>query len=167
MLLICIKCLLQRYSLGSLELPLILPLSYQMKRLGDCLWFVVLKEGSPLAMSADVAFTAVRKVAMCVIVYSSSVACLGKLPPSLDPFHSSPYPLTLLLSYSWCSGVSCDACGKGGFSGKRYKCLVCYDFDLCTDCYEAGETGSGRHTTLHPMQCILTRVDAGRSAIGC
>ena len=118
-------------------------------------------------VSFDVAFTAVRKLAMCVIFYSSLVACLGKLPPSLYPLHSSPYPLTLLLSHSWCSGVSCDACGKGGFSGKRYKCLVCYDFDLCTDCYEAGETGSGRHTTLHPMQCILTRVDAGRSAIGC
>lgn len=58
-------------------------------------------------------------------------------------------------------GVSCDACGKGGFSGKRFKCLLCYDFDLCSDCHEAGETGSGRHMTTHPMQCILTRVDAG------
>ena len=58
-------------------------------------------------------------------------------------------------------GVSCDACGKGGFSGKRFKCLLCYDFDLCSDCHEAGETGSGRHSTVHPMQCILTRVDAG------
>lgn len=58
------------------------------------------------------------------------------------------------------NGVSCDACGKGGFSGNRYKCLVCYDFDLCSDCYSSGETGTGRHTTSHPMQCILTKVDA-------
>lgn len=58
------------------------------------------------------------------------------------------------------SGVSCDACGKSGFSGKRYKCLTCYDFDLCSECYEAGETGTSRHSTTHPMQCILTRVDA-------
>ena len=60
-------------------------------------------------------------------------------------------------------GVSCDACGKGSFSGKRYKCLVCYDFDLCAECYEAGETGTGRHATTHPMQCILTRVDSGNN----
>ena len=58
------------------------------------------------------------------------------------------------------SGVSCDACGKGGFTGKRYKCLTCYDFDLCQDCYESGETGQGRHATDHPMQVILSRVEA-------
>ena len=60
------------------------------------------------------------------------------------------------------SGVSCDACGKGGFGGKRYKCLICYDFDLCSECYDAGrEGGNGQHEVSHPMQCILTRVDAG------
>ena len=59
------------------------------------------------------------------------------------------------------TGVSCDACGKGGFTGKRYKCLTCYDFDLCQDCYESGETGQGRHATDHPMQVILSRVEAG------
>ncbi|XP_064386220.1 uncharacterized protein LOC135334795 isoform X4 [Halichondria panicea] len=63
-------------------------------------------------------------------------------------------------------GVSCDACGKGGFSGNRYKCLVCYDFDLCGDCYSSGETGTGKHSSSHPMQCILTKVDAGRRRAG-
>lgn len=62
-------------------------------------------------------------------------------------------------------GVSCDACGKSSFSGKRYKCLMCYDFDLCTECYESGETGTSRHSTSHPMQCILTRVDSGQSRV--
>lgn len=58
-------------------------------------------------------------------------------------------------------GVSCDACGKGGFGGKRYKCLICYDFDLCSECYDSGrEGGNGQHELAHPMQCILTRVDA-------
>ncbi|GAB6024947.1 hypothetical protein CHUAL_010048 [Chamberlinius hualienensis] len=55
-------------------------------------------------------------------------------------------------------GVSCDSCLVGNFRGKRYKCLVCYDYDLCATCYEAGATNT-RHTAAHPMQCILTRSD--------
>ncbi|KAK7486219.1 hypothetical protein BaRGS_00022542 [Batillaria attramentaria] len=55
-------------------------------------------------------------------------------------------------------GVSCDSCLKGNFRGRRYKCLICYDYDLCSTCYEAGATTT-RHTTDHPMQCILTRSD--------
>ncbi|KAG7252586.1 hypothetical protein CRUP_002651 [Coryphaenoides rupestris] len=55
-------------------------------------------------------------------------------------------------------GVSCDACLKGNFRGRRFKCLICYDYDLCASCYEGGATTT-RHTTEHPMQCILTRVD--------
>lgn len=55
-------------------------------------------------------------------------------------------------------GVSCDSCLKGNFKGRRYKCLICYDYDLCSACYESGATNT-RHTTDHPMQCILTRAD--------
>ncbi|KAK8397073.1 hypothetical protein O3P69_005203 [Scylla paramamosain] len=55
-------------------------------------------------------------------------------------------------------GVSCDACLKANFRGRRYKCLICYDYDLCSACYEGGATTT-RHTTDHPMQCILTRHD--------
>lgn len=58
------------------------------------------------------------------------------------------------------SGVSCDSCLKENFRGRRYKCLICYDYDLCATCYEAGATTT-RHTTEHPMQCILTRSDFG------
>lgn len=55
-------------------------------------------------------------------------------------------------------GVSCDSCLKGNFRGRRYKCLICYDYDLCEACYEKNAT-STRHSVEHPMQCILTRAD--------
>lgn len=55
-------------------------------------------------------------------------------------------------------GVSCDSCLKANFRGRRYKCLICYDYDLCATCYEVGATTT-RHTADHPMQCILTRTD--------
>lgn len=55
-------------------------------------------------------------------------------------------------------GVSCDSCLKSNFRGRRYKCLICYDYDLCAICYEEGAT-STRHSADHPMQCILTRSD--------
>lgn len=55
-------------------------------------------------------------------------------------------------------GVSCDSCSIGNFRGKRFKCLICYDYDLCSTCYENGATTT-RHTADHPMQCILTRTD--------
>lgn len=67
--------------------------------------------------------------------------------------------LCILLFLS--AGVSCDACLKGNFRGRRFKCLICYDYDLCASCYESGATTT-RHTTEHPMQCILTRVDYGK-----
>jgi len=35
---------------------------------------------------------------------------------------------------------------------------VCYDYDLCANCYEAGASTT-RHSSDHPMQCILTRAD--------
>lgn len=55
-------------------------------------------------------------------------------------------------------GVSCDSCRKNNFRGLRYKCLTCYDYDLCSSCHGDGLTSS-RHTVNHPMQCIIARND--------
>jgi len=55
-------------------------------------------------------------------------------------------------------GVSCDSCLKGNFRGRRFKCLICYDYDLCSACFESG-VATTRHSASHPMQCILTRSD--------
>jgi len=71
-------------------------------------------------------------------------------------------------------GVSCDSCLKGNFRGRRFKCLVCYDFDLCAACYESGTSTShhsNSHSSSHAMQCILTRTDhelfySGENAAG-
>lgn len=60
------------------------------------------------------------------------------------------------------SGVSCDSCLKNNFRGRRYKCLICIDYDLCATCYESGAT-TNQHTTEHPMQCILSRSDFGKT----
>jgi len=58
-------------------------------------------------------------------------------------------PIELMSAHE---GVSCDTCGKSNFRSKRYKCLICYDYDLCSTCYEQGETSSN-HANEHPMQC--------------
>ncbi|KAF5305805.1 hypothetical protein FQA39_LY09141 [Lamprigera yunnana] len=55
-------------------------------------------------------------------------------------------------------GITCVSCRICNFRGKRYKCLICPTYDLCSTCYEEGTT-MGDHTVNHPMQCVLTRAD--------
>ncbi|XP_053431362.1 E3 ubiquitin-protein ligase MIB2 isoform X3 [Nycticebus coucang] len=61
--------------------------------------------------------------------------------------------------------IICDYCKKHGLRGMRWKCRVCPDYDLCTQCYmqarhdlahafERYETAHSRPVTLSPRQGI-------------
>lgn len=62
--------------------------------------------------------------------------------------------------------IICDCCKKHGLRGMRWKCRVCFDYDLCTQCYmhnkhdlahafERYETAHSRPVTLSPRQGLL------------
>lgn len=40
--------------------------------------------------------------------------------------------------------IVCDGCQTGNFKGRRFKCIICPDFDLCEDC-------EGKKVHSHPM----------------
>nr|VZH99972.1 unnamed protein product [Spirometra erinaceieuropaei] len=54
--------------------------------------------------------------------------------------------------------VTCDACNQSSFQLRRYKCLRCFDYDLCGDCFD-NERESIMHSKTHPMQCLLLEAD--------
>ncbi|XP_041954145.1 E3 ubiquitin-protein ligase MIB2 isoform X2 [Alosa sapidissima] len=45
------------------------------------------------------------------------------------------------------SNIICDGCKKHGIMGMRWKCKVCYDYDLCTQCYM-----NSKHDLAHPFE---------------
>lgn len=49
-------------------------------------------------------------------------------------------------------GVTCDGC-QGPIAGIRYKCSVCYDYDLCEACESKG---AAVHDLSHPLLKIAT-----------
>lgn len=49
-------------------------------------------------------------------------------------------------------GINCDGCAKKNFTGKRFKCLVCPDYDLCEVC-------EADNTHQHPMIRCSSQTD--------
>ncbi|KAL1421082.1 hypothetical protein MTO96_023509 [Rhipicephalus appendiculatus] len=43
-------------------------------------------------------------------------------------------------------GIECDACDRKDITGTRWKCEVCFNYDLCDDCYKRG-----KHYQDHPF----------------
>ncbi|XP_072101518.1 E3 ubiquitin-protein ligase MIB2 isoform X1 [Mobula birostris] len=43
--------------------------------------------------------------------------------------------------------IICDFCKKHGIMGMRWKCKVCFDYDLCTQCYMVN-----KHDLTHPFE---------------
>jgi next-to-BRCA1 protein 1 len=54
-------------------------------------------------------------------------------------------------------GVTCDGC-NGSVVGMRYKCSVCFDYDLCESC----EAKGGVHDQSHPLIKIATPINYNR-----
>ena len=46
--------------------------------------------------------------------------------------------------------IICNFCKRKSFTGDRYKCFECIDFDLCSICFE-GRKISDSHKLFHPM----------------
>ena len=48
-------------------------------------------------------------------------------------------------------GVSCGVCDREIIDRIRYRCLVCFDYELCYTCYNAFAV-SHQHTNKHEME---------------
>jgi hypothetical protein len=44
------------------------------------------------------------------------------------------------------ANVVCDICNSGPIKGIRYRCAICYDYDLCSKCEK-----KGKHPASHPL----------------
>ncbi|XP_017068169.2 E3 ubiquitin-protein ligase KCMF1 [Drosophila eugracilis] len=54
--------------------------------------------------------------------------------------------------------ICCDGCQRENFSGRRFRCLRCANYDLCGDCYDQ-QVETLYHRIDHPMQLILDQDD--------
>jgi len=53
--------------------------------------------------------------------------------------------------------VQCDGCHRESFTGFRYRCQRCHNYQLCQDCFWRGRT-SAHHSPDHQMKEYLSYV---------
>lgn len=56
--------------------------------------------------------------------------------------------------------IVCDGCDSQGIGGMRYKCTICYDYDLCYMCYHGD-----KHVLSHPFKRFDSATSPGYVAI--
>jgi hypothetical protein len=61
-------------------------------------------------------------------------------------------------------GVSCDLCQSSPIRGVRYKCEVCRDYDLCSNCYTTFNIELNDHKPDHQMRRIERSHRSGYSS---
>jgi len=58
--------------------------------------------------------------------------------------------------------AKCNICKQNPILGFRYRCLKCFNFDMCQDCFFAGKGGRYKnHKMTHPMQEYCTTTTSG------
>jgi len=67
--------------------------------------------------------------------------------PTLIILLSLPFSVSFFLSGVRHSNIICDSCKKHGIMGMRWKCKVCFDYDLCTQCYM-----NNKHDLTHAFE---------------
>ncbi|KAJ3161438.1 hypothetical protein HDU86_007220 [Geranomyces michiganensis] len=82
--------------------------------------------------------------------------------PQEEPARSQPSSSSAVRLYTWRSLI-CDGCEKHRFSGPRYKCTVCTDFDLCEKCHSSlrilnrhGHSSFDKHTDASSLWVGVT-----------
>lgn len=75
-------------------------------------------------------------------------------------------PLQQASGSAFHEGIKCDGCGRDDFAGNRFKCLECFDYDLCQACFGVSRTSKG-HNVSHRMAMMPVAVHGGVRCDGC